>query len=695
MFVFSISDQQVNLLFKDQMFMQGLSVVACLDDGMEYRCQADGTEGGFFYEDSLSIKLSLKTSGQHLVVSVLAEISKGISWPGRTWHPLNAIRLQIDNLGSITGLCAHYLYNSWWTRPHFGTDLSLLPSSSQSVLWEARGQYCHLITFCDEQLTSFVKGKAEGGVELVVSPQKSGVRYFGGTIMIAGVGDDPYGLMNESVVVGRNQLSFHCKQRVDRIVPEVFDYLGWCSWDACYLDVSEEAVLAKAREFSDKNIPVKWMLIDDGWSEEKDRRLSSFKENREKFPSGIKGLKEKLETVYEVRWLGVWQALTGQWEGLDAGAGLPHQVSIDSQRALPPVDFNDAFDFWNQWHQYLARQGVDFVKVDVQSNLANHYRYCEFPGEVSISVHQALEVSVQRHFDGRLINCMGMSVSQLWNRPSSAVSRNSDDFFPKNDNNIRELALQNSYNALFHDGFYQGDWDMWWSMHQDAEAHGHLRAVSGGPVYTSDPVNKTDAEMLMKLVFNDGRIGRCDGQGKVARDGLFENPQTSGRLLKIWNYLGDVGVLGVFNIDGQSRTLVERISNNFLEGSEGRDWIVYRPATKSCFSDGEVPELSLASNKSELVFFYPESELCCFGLVDKWLPASALIQQIRFSDEGCLRLLVTLRQGGRVVIFSRSKMIGLKVNGQSYCWQQLTEELYEVDCAEWREEVHLECLVSD
>ena len=507
-----------------------------------------------------------------------------------------------------------------------------------------------------------------------------------------GFGDDPYELINQNVAFGRKQLSFSSLPREERKLPEMFDYLGWCSWDACYLDVDELKIVAKAEEFQEKNIPVKWMLVDDGWSEEKGRKLLSLHEDESKFPGGFKGLKDKLVNDYDIPWLGAWQALTGHWEGIDWSASVESVVDeLDGLRCLPPTEFENACLFWFGWHDYLARQGIDFIKVDVQSNLGQHYRYREHPGEIAISVHRALEASASLHFGGRLINCMGMALPQLWNRPSSSLSRNSDDFFPKQESNIREFALQNAYNALFHDAFYQGDWDMWWSAHPDAEAHAMLRVVSGGPIYTSDPVGDTNAEQLSKLVFNDGRVVRCDYQGKVVKKELFDDPLSSGRLLKIWNYIGDVAVLLLLNISEEPVT--ERPSHLLVEGVSGDDWLVYRPRFEGYFEVGMMPELTLAPDQAELLLFYPEDDLFCLGLADKLLPSAAIVDQFVTHGEGLRTLYISLKQGGNLLISSQTSVRKVVVNAQVYPFKQ-EGELFWVDCSEWADGVRVEVIAE-
>src|SRR5690606_18830163 len=97
---------------------------------------------------------------------------------------------------------------------------------------------------------------------------------------------------------------------------------------------------------------------------------------------------------------------------------------------VPKPDAAAAFGFWNDWHGYLKKQGVDFVKVDSQSAVANFLSGHAPIGAAAEAAHTALEASVGLHFDGCVINCMGMAGENIWHRPASAVSRNSDDFVP-------------------------------------------------------------------------------------------------------------------------------------------------------------------------------------------------------------------------------------------------------------------------
>ena len=61
--------------------------------------------------------------------------------------------------------------------------------------------------------------------------------------------------------------------RGTRQYPDFLEYVGWCSWDAFYEDVNAAGVLAKAAELKSLDVPIRWFLIDAGWSDDLDFQL--------------------------------------------------------------------------------------------------------------------------------------------------------------------------------------------------------------------------------------------------------------------------------------------------------------------------------------------------------------------------------------------------------------------------------------
>ncbi|MDE7250670.1 MAG: hypothetical protein K2N82_12495, partial [Lachnospiraceae bacterium] len=157
-----------------------------------------------------------------------------------------------------------------------------------------------------------------------------------------------------------------------------------------------------------------------------------------------------------------------------------------------------------------------------------------------------------------IINCMGMAMESILARPTSAISRNSDDFVPDKENGFAEHLLQNAYNAVYHNELYCCDWDMFWTEHEDCVKHSLLRAVSGGPVYFSDRIGKTNPEVLKPLMYEDGRILMMDRAAKPTEDCIFLNPMERG-VLKLhnvgsWGQSGKGGGIAAYNLTGQRQS---------------------------------------------------------------------------------------------------------------------------------------------
>jgi len=179
-----------------------------------------------------------------------------------------------------------------------------------------------------------------------------------------------------------------------------------------------------------------------------------------------------------------------------------------------------------------------------------------------------------------VINCMGMDMENVLSRPYSAVSRNSDDFFPKRERGFIKHLVQNAYNAIWHNQMYHCDFDMWWSDHpESAIQSGVLRAISGSPIYVSDKIGESNAANIAPLVEDDGRIMRCDYAAKPTTDCLYIDCRAENKLLKLWNRSGDAFAAALFNVsDGE---VTDRLDSRTIpELRRDCDYIAYEYFTK-------------------------------------------------------------------------------------------------------------------
>ena len=159
-------------------------------------------------------------------------------------------------------------------------------------------------------------------------------------------------------------------------------------------------------------------------------------------------------------------------------------------------------------HKFYKDCNVDFIKIDNQAFIKEYSQLTMPIGTAAENLHQAIEDVADKYYNGTLINCMGMALENFWHRRDSAVSRFSGDFKPENHEWFIKHLLQCSYNSVVQGTVYVGDWDMWWSDDGQAKPNALIHAMSGGPIFLSDKLNRSIKDTIMPTVYSDGKIIR-------------------------------------------------------------------------------------------------------------------------------------------------------------------------------------------
>ena len=565
--------------------------------------------------------------------------------------PLNSelgavISLQIPNM---LRWMADYRHSEYWCRPSFGSDPADVPGETQGFVWEnADGSYGVILPVVSEQYKCVLQG-TEDGLQAQLFSWYDGLTECHALAFLWAQGADPYALLERCARVGTQLLGDRCPVRTQRSYPELFEYLGWCSWDAFEIRVNEEDLLAKCQEFKDKQIPVKWAILDDMWAEVHDfygasyadrkemirlmhsSRLYDFKADPIRFPNGLKHCLDGIK-AYGIT-PGIWHPTTGYWRGIDPEGPLMEQlrdvlIETGDGRFIHSPEEEKAYSFYKAFHDRLVDAGAEFIKIDNQSMSRRFFKQLMPVGQAARSFHDAMERSVQEHFGDRMINCMGMASEDMWNRSSSPISRCSDDFLPENRAWFTKHILQCSYNCLVQGQFYYCDWDMWWTDDGQAIKNSILRAISGGPIYVSDTLHRSRPEVLKPLIFSDGRILRCDRPAMPTVDCLTTDPVSSGHIFKLQNQCGNAGILAVFNLDAEERTVTGNISPGDIPGLQGEEFAVYEHFSGSLqilHANEKLPLTLQNSDDYRLYCIVPLQDGCCLlGDVTKFLSPAAL-----------------------------------------------------------------------
>ena len=601
------------------------------------------------------------------------------------FSPQHAVTITIKNMMEVYEIMANYQHKDWWTRPFFTKNIAEIPERTQSLLLKNEQNYYHLLPVCDEIARTDIAG-TEKGLQISISPFHGGYDHLSTFAFIFGTAKNPFELVNENVQAALHVAGQNTLPREGKKYPEILDYLGWCSWDALYHAVNEEGILTKAEELKQKNIPVKWIMIDDGWSEVDEKKLQSFNADQKKFPNGLSNTVSLLKKNYGVNWVGVWHTLAGYWEGIAPHSPLAnsldkHLYKTKNGSLIPSPKAEEGFGFWHAWHSKLKRDGIDFVKVDSQSAIANFMTNNQSVGEAASGAHTALEASCSLHFDNTVINCMGMAEENIWHRPYSAVSRNSDDFVPQEMNGFKEHALQNAYNSLYHGAFYWGDWDMYWTENHDDVQNMILRVISGGPIYFSDAIDQTNPDKIWPLIYKDGRIIRCDQPGVPTEDCLFIDPTKTKTPLKIWNTCNGAGVIAAFNIIEGNGSVHGSIGPRDVPNIAGDTFIIFDTLTKNHWEVNKEERISieLAENGASLYLIIPNDEsVKPIGLLNKLICHDA-IENV-WNDEKEMKVM--LKEGGVFALLSEREPVRATVNGETVLIQQdpVNKQLFTIDC---------------
>ena len=558
---------------------------------------------------------------------------------GKTRQNEPKFELQAD-IDAHQGVCARinlpesdeiltvYQHKCWWTRPAFPKNFSGIPANSQMVLLKYQRQYVCLLAVCSEIYRGDLEGTNEG-LLVRLSSNCHGLNTVDALAVSITFGENPYACIKMAGKNAVKELGHPEMLRENRKFPAVFEKLGWCSWDAFYHEVNEDGLLQKAKEWKEKQIPVGWALIDDGWldADLNTQLLVGVDADRKRFPHGLGAAVGHLKREAGISYVGVWHAVMGYWNGLEKDSPADRffagtTETLPDGRIIPKTEEGSAFAFYDRWHQYLkSRCGIDFIKVDGQSSISIFYEGRESYGEASGGIQKGLNASAAMHFDNAIINCMGMGAEDVWHRPSSMITRTSDDFVPNVKHGFREHAIQNAYSSLWSGLFYAGDWDMFFSRHPENRQNGILRAISGGPVYTSDKVGQSDPAFIRPLILEDGTVLRCEGVGQPTADCLFKDPTEDGTILKIYNRKGEAWYVAAFNIRRDEKCAEGRIALTDIPELAGGRYLLYDEQKNCCaeLSDGQTYRISLKPDEAAVYEIVPRSDIQIYGILGKYI----------------------------------------------------------------------------
>ncbi len=317
--------------------------------------------------------------------------------------------------------------------------------------------------------------------------------------------------------------------RYEKEYPEPFKYVGYCTWEHLRRNINAGVLSNIMKDMTEAEVPIRWMLIDDGYESHIDEHLLSFQPDTVKFPNGIIPLKN-LKNDDGVRWLGLWWHMAGYFGGVSPNHNIPvldnQLLELHKDFMVPKTNQASAELFYESRAQEMQDAGIDFIKVDFQTQLFKRYQAQPNPVQAASYNHRALEKAWQGHFDG-LLNCIAQHHLHVFKHEKSAVIRSSIDYL-RDDSNNRYIAIQNLRNSIYLGMTHWLDYDLFISSYHTGQSGAEVRAVCGSPLYVSESMEQVDFESIKPAVWSDGELIRPMAPGTLTPEGFFSNPSKTG-----------------------------------------------------------------------------------------------------------------------------------------------------------------------
>ncbi len=559
-----------------------------------------------------------------------------------------------------------------WTHPsivHSETEIE--DNDNQFFIWKYEdGTYAACLPLMGKGYVSSI-GKYQNAIGVKAYHSMDGHNESDITVLAIAFGSEP-----SVVIENLYNVSFGMSEQRDSLLkmkqlPAMFSQLGWCSWNSLGHDVSHDSLIEAAKSFQQNKIPVKWMLIDDGWQDVTGRngKLKSFKPDLSKFPLGLSHTVHMLKQEYGIENVGIWHTLNGYWAGIEPESDLGERYrdvlhaytdKVTWTEVEPSVFFLPKPEggevFYYDWYKYLSEQGIDFVKVDNQLIVEKigvnklNYNLC------LKALQNNFQESAKTHFNAQVMNCMCLINSVLHHLENSAIVRSSEDYFPENESftikagNEAVHVYNNIMNNVWLKPLAITDFDMFQSHRKHAHYHALARVLHNGPIYITDFVSQHNSELIEKTCLKSGVLLKATCPLLPTNDCLFQ-PLDSG-IFTASSQFENVILLGAWN----TTAYFQQKSFNLSEIlSEKSGYLVFDWKTRKATIQRFENQIGIHLEGLECAHFLLyeiKHDFVPIGITDKYISAST-IEALTLGEN---KALVHLNTTGHFMAFSKNEI---------------------------------------
>jgi hypothetical protein len=453
--------------------------------------------------------------------------------------------------------------------------------------------------------------------------------------------------------------------RSNKDFPEMYGYLGWCSWEFYKKTINEQILVDAVHTLENTAAPLRWVIVDDGYFNLAKNRLNTLVPLEKKFPNGWKPVTD-LKSPDKIKWMGIWRHSGGAMGGINSNHSMkelePYLIKTKGPGLLPNGTKEAAAAFYEMNMRDAKENGFDFTKVDFQMKTFELYRGTENPVRSMRANNEALEEAAKK-FDIPLLNCIAQPNVNSLQTKYSALTRSSPDYNQADKDKNKCNTYQSFANHLWMGQTVWGDLDMFHSHDErDVKPMAIARAISGGPVYISDEPSKINPDVLIPFAYEDGKILRTAAPATLLPESFFIHPFRDENVFRVIAPMEDgVAAIALFNFTESGKTLSSGFSSKdyghageLLQPSEvweqSEEWLlVYDQKQQTVFPMVGTFSADVGDFDAKLFLLYPKTKgWAVIGRTDKYLPAAAVkVQSV--SDQ---KIVFTLKESGPLTIWS-------------------------------------------
>ena len=131
-----------------------------------------------------------------------------------------------------------------WARHFHANSFEQLKDRMASLVWNYNDTYYHILPLCDSHYKSELKG-CNSCLTLTTAPYCGGFSNVKCKAAVVSWGKNPFETARNTVRKGFEVLNLRNAMTENTRISDVFNYLGWCSWDSMGVNVTSSGIYKK------------------------------------------------------------------------------------------------------------------------------------------------------------------------------------------------------------------------------------------------------------------------------------------------------------------------------------------------------------------------------------------------------------------------------------------------------------------